>query len=185
MKRPQLMKVHSILAAFILPVTVMFALTGSLYTWGIKGSYNEESYDIALQTPLTSDVDVLKALALSELSSKGLSKPEGKAKIKTIGQHFYLEWSGSSKDITLMPGPTEKKAILTIKHTSWYRTFVQLHKAKGGTAFKIFASLFAISLGLLLVSGFMMALQVPHLKKLALTSSLIGFASFLLVVLIS
>ena len=35
--RLQLMKVHTILAAFIFPVALMFMITGALYTWGIKG----------------------------------------------------------------------------------------------------------------------------------------------------
>ena len=49
MNRLQLMKIHSLLAAFIFPVAIMFMVTGSLYTWGIKGSYFVETFDIPLE----------------------------------------------------------------------------------------------------------------------------------------
>ena len=64
-----------------------------------------------------------------------------------------LEWTGSSKDVILEP--TDKKLIakLTVKHTTWYRHLVQLHKAKGGNPFKVYAAILAISLALLLASG--------------------------------
>jgi hypothetical protein len=44
-----------------------------------------------------------------------------------------------------------------IKNTSWHRQFVQLHKAKGGALFKVYATAFATALLLLLISGFTMA----------------------------
>ena len=179
MNRLQLMKIHALLAAFILPVTVMFAVTGALYTWGIKGSYTDDVYIVDLDEPLTADVSVLTKFAESELKSLDISAPEGKPKLKTLGSQFRLEWTGSSRDLILEPGDNTQVAKLTIKHTSWYRNLVQLHKAKGGTAFKVYAVIFAVALGLLLISGFIMALQTPKLKSATLASSLIGFVSFI------
>ena len=37
LNRSALMKAHALLAAFILPVAIMFFVTGALYTWGKKG----------------------------------------------------------------------------------------------------------------------------------------------------
>ena len=182
MNRLQLMKIHALLAAFILPVAVMFAITGSLYTWGIKGSYTSDVYNIELNEPLSDDIAALTKLAESELKALNISAPEGKPKLKTFGSHFLLEWTGSSKDLVLEPSDKDidnkKLARLTIKHTSWYRNLVQLHKAKGGTAFKIYAVIFATALGILLVSGFIMAWQTPRLKAATITSALIGIISF-------
>ena len=178
MNRLQIMKIHALLAAFILPVAVMFAITGSMYTWGIKGSYSNDVYNIELKQALTADVAALTKLAESELKSINISVPEGKPKLKTYGNHFLLEWTGSSKDLILEPSDNEQLARLTIKHTSWYRNLVQLHKAKGGTAFKVYAAIFATALGLLLVSGFIMAWQTPRLKAATITSALIGIISF-------
>ncbi len=72
-------------------------------------------------------------------------------------------------------------AKLTVKEASWYRNLVQLHKAKGGNVFKVYAAFFAIVMGLLLLSGFMMAWQAPKLKRLTLGAFVAGIGSFLLI----
>ena len=179
MNRLQLMKIHALLAAFILPTVIMFAVTGSLYTWGIKGSYTDDVYEVNLNEPLSADATALTKLAESELKALDISAPEGKPKLKTFGSHFRLEWTGSSKDLILEPTDNDRVAELTVKHTSWYRSLVQLHKAKGGVPFKIYATIFAVALGMLLVSGFIMALQTPKLRSTTLVSTLIGFISFI------
>lgn len=173
------MQAHVLLAAFILPVAALFAITGSLYTWGIKGSYSNDVYEIALIKPLSADDAVLTKLADSELKNLNITAPEGKPKLKKYGSHYLLEWTGSSKDLILEPTENALVAKLTIKNTSWYRNLVQLHKAKGGTAFKFYAVIFAVSLGLLLISGFVMAWQMPKLKNAAIVSFLIGVISFI------
>lgn len=179
------MKVHILLAAFILPVAAMFAITGSFYTWGIKGSYSNDVHEIVLNEPLSANAVALTKLAGSELKNFNITAPEGEPKLKKFGSHYLLEWTGSSKDLILEPTDNDLVAKLTIKNTSWYRNLVQLHKAKGGTAFKIYAVIFAVALGLLLISGFIMAWQTPKLKTAAIVSSLIGFISFIAFVSLS
>ena len=93
MNRIQLMKFHALLAAFILPVAVMFAITGSLYTWGIKGSYSTDTYQVDLNEPLQSDIATLTKLAESELKALNMAAPEGKPKLKTFGSHFRVKWT--------------------------------------------------------------------------------------------
>lgn len=179
MNRLQLMKLHALLAAFIFPVASMFLITGALYTWGFKGSYINNAYEISLATPIQPQLDKLTDLVESELEGLELSVPSGKPKIKKIGSNFLLEWSGSSKDVIFEP--TDKKLIakLTVKHTTWYRHLVQLHKAKGGEPFKIYAVILAISLALLLASGFVMAWQTPKLKQATIITFFAGIGSFL------
>jgi len=74
---------------------------------------------------------------------------------------------------------------LQVKETSWHRQFVQLHKAKGGEPFKVYAVVFAIALLLLLVSGYTMAWQMPKLRKLTLISTLLGITVFIAMVVSS
>ena len=183
--RLQLMKVHALLAAFIFPVALMFMITGALYTWGIKGSYSNTVYHIQLTEELQPELVTLTALAISELDKLELSYPMGKAKLKTMGSGFMLEWTGSAKDIRLEPGKGELMAKLTVKETSWYRNLVQLHKAKGGIVFKVYAAFFAIVMGLILVSGFMMAWQAPKLKRLTIGAFIAGSGSFLAMIWLS
>ena len=185
MTRLQLMKAHALLAAFIFPVAVMFITTGALYTWGVKGSYVKDVYEVNLTQVLQPNIVELKNLAEIELDNIDLSIPSGTAKIKTIGGAFFLEWTGASKDVILEPTNNELTAKLTVKNTTWYRHFVQLHKAKGGVLFKIYALVFALSIVLLLISGLIMAWQTPKLKRFTLTMFLMGLGSFIFMVLLS
>ena len=59
-----------------------------------------------------------------------------------------------------------------------HRWLVQLHKAKGSTFFKVYATALAIVLFLLVLSGVIMGLQVKALRKLTITSSLVGVTGF-------
>ena len=179
------MKVHVLIAAFILPVAAMFAVTGSFYTWGIKGSYSNEVHKIVLDELLSTETAALTKLAESELKNLNISAPEGKLKLKKYGNHYRLEWTGSSKDLILEPTENDLVAKLTIKNTSWYRNLVQLHKAKGGTAFKIYAVIFAAALGLLLISGFIMAWLTPNLRTATIVAALIGLISFIVLISLS
>lgn len=179
LNRSVLMKAHGALAAFILPVAIMFFVTGAFYTWGIKGSYETTVHELKLQKNIREDLPALTTLVTKELKKQNIDAPSGQAKIKKIGNAFMLEWTGSNRDVILEP--TEKPLIvkLKIKDTNWYRQFVQLHKAKGGIAFKVYAAVFASALLLILVTGFIMAWQTPKLRKLTLFSASLGVVTFL------
>jgi len=183
--RSTLMKVHAALAAFILPVAIMFFVTGAFYTWGVKGSYDKSIHEVHLQQEITPDLAELVTLATNSLEKQNIALPSGQAKIKKIGQSFMLEWTGSNRDITLESTENPRIAKLTIKDTSWYRQFVQLHKAKGGSLFKVYAALLAIALLLILLTGFIMAWQMPKMKKLAFVSTSLGLLTFIAMVLFS
>jgi hypothetical protein len=178
--RTTLIRVHLLLATFIFPVALMFIVTGAFYTWGIKGSYTSEVHMIPLDTPLVDEKQMLVGLIENRLQQLSISPPSGKAKVKKTGASFQLEWTGSKRDIVLEPTSDERMAKLTIKETSWYRNLVQLHKAKGGQLFKVYAATLAISLFTILLSGFLMAWQIPKYRKMALLSSTAGIVVFLL-----
>lgn len=183
--RSTLMKVHALLAAFILPVAIMFFVTGALYTWGIKGDYDTTDYEINLTAPVKGELSELVALATNELNKHDIEAPSGQAKVKKIGSAFKLEWTGSKVDIIIEPTSEPLIANLQIKKTSLHRQFVQLHKAKGGEPFKVYAVVLAIALLLLLISGFIMAWQMPKLRTLTLTSASLGIAVFVVMVVSS
>jgi len=180
LKRTTVVKLHLILAAFIFPVALMFLVTGGLYTWGIKGSYGSTVHELQLTEPLTADSQMLQALTQKELQRIGVSTPSGTASIKKGGTSFFLEWTGADRDVVLEPTAKLLVAKLTIKDTTWYRNFVQLHKAKGGQLFKVYAAAFAIALFVILLSGFIVAWQIPKYRKLAMLATTAGLATFVL-----
>lgn len=180
--RPDLMKVHMLLAAFILPVALMFLLTGGFYTWGIKGDYETTSVELALDKPLEADKALLQDLVSKELQQRQIEPPSGHAGLKKVGTSFQLEWTGSDLDVVLEPTANPLLAKMEIKKTDWHRRFVQLHKAKGGTAFKAYAAIFATSLFALLCTGFMLAWQLPKYRKLTAIATVTGIGVFIAMV---
>ena len=185
MNRMTLIKVHILLSTFMLPAALMFLITGGLYTWGYKGSYISEEYAVELAAPLTADTEQLVAVAKAELDARSIAYPTGKAGVKKIGSAYRLEWTGAGLDVLLEPTGSPETATLTIKQTTWYRNLVQLHKAKGGTPFRIYAALLAISLFVILLSGVIMAWQVPKFKKQAIVTLAAGVVAFAAMIILS
>lgn len=184
-QRNTLMRVHMLLAAFVLPVAIMFLVTGGLYTWGQKGSYVTETVELPLAQPIAGDEALLTGLVTQLLSDRGLQPPSGGAKIKKADTSFLFEWTGADIDIELEPTADPFVAKLKIKDTTWYRHLVQLHKAKGGILFKYLAAFFAVSLLVILISGTLMAMQLPKYRGQALLAMAGGFAVLITAILLS
>ncbi len=180
-----LVRTHISLAAFIFPVAMMFFITGSLYSWGIKGGYDIQKYSIELQQPMQRDKAWLESLVSQELTKRELTFPTGKTSIKGPGEFYYFVWSGSQLDVELEQTNNPFIAQLIIKQTNLHRLFVQLHKAKGGVAFKVYAVILSTALMILFISGFLMAWQLKKERLLFLISATTGLSLFFVMLLIS
>jgi hypothetical protein len=185
MQRTTLMKTHIVLAAFILPVALMYFVSGALYTWGVKGGYENTDYELTLTEPLQTEHAILHDFVVAQLTERDIAVPSGHSKIKKGGTSYKFEWTGSALDVVLSPTFDPLKAKLTVKKTSAYRQLVQLHKAKGGTPFKVYAVVLVVSLLLLLLSGVMMAWQLPKYRPLLFTSLGAGVVVFAAMVMLS
>ena len=62
---------------------------------------------------------------------------------------------------------------------------MQLHKAKGGQLFKFYAAILAVSLFSILLSGFLMAMQIPKYRKMSMVAALAGIGLFIAMVSLS
>jgi hypothetical protein len=176
--RKALIILHTVLASFFLPMGILYAVTGGLYGVGIKGGYNVADHTLTLDAPLERDLPKLLTIAQRELASRSIADPTGSAGIKTGGTSFFLEWTGSRLDVELHPTAEPLQAKLRIKETDRHRTFVQLHKAKGGDAFRYFAFVWMIGLVLLFITGGAMALAAKPFCKLAIVSTVAGLVVF-------
>jgi len=185
LSRPFLMKLHTLLAAFLLPVAVMFFVTGGFYTWGVKGGFEEEK--VSIKKMLAPDIshNGLLAFVGKELSKRELALPTGQPNYSENKQAASLNWGGSNINVYFEINKSTLSAELEIYDASWYRQLVQLHKAKGGLGFKIYAAFLAVSLLLILLSGYLMAWQVPQYKKLANQALGLGFVLFIGMVLLN
>lgn len=180
-----LVKLHLVLAAFILPVALMFFITGALYTWGVKGNYDTQVYKIQLAQPMQENLGWLKQRVVNELTQRDTELPSGNAKIKKAGNSFYFEWTGTRLDTRLEPTKNPFIAKLKIKKTRWHRLFVQLHKAKGGDAFKVYAAVLAVCLVVLFITGCVLAWQLKKYRLLLMSSTFAGVIMFMLMVFVS
>ncbi len=170
---------HVIFAGFFLPVAVMFAVTGGLYTFEVKGEY--DSQKMVVDLPLGSDpgLEVLTQAAQSLLADQKLAPtPSGSPGLRKVGTSWAFEWSGTKADMSIEPTETAGQYKVTYKRTSPHRFFVQLHKAKGGWPFKILAGGLAIGLLLLFASGVLMAFANSRLKSALYISLALGFLTF-------
>jgi len=180
--RMTLVKIHMWLAAFLFPAVTMFLVTGGLYTWGVKGSYSDEVHHLQLQQPLMADAAELQQLVERELQQRSIDAPSGHMKVKKAGTSFKAEWTGSERDVVLEPTGEPMSARLIVKDTSWYRTLVQLHKAKGGQPFKVYAAVLSVSLFAILATGFVIAFQMPRHRRSAASAAIAGVVLFLVMV---
>ena len=180
-----LTKVHLLLAAFTFPAIIMFLLTGALYTWGITGKSDESEHRIALSAPLERDERVVKALVASELDRLGFAEPSGRSRIRGEGDDWTFDWAGSRSEVTLKPSDDAKSAELTVKQSTVYRVFVQLHKAKGATLFRIYATFLAITLFLLVATGLALCFAIPAFRRMTIWASSAGALAFVGAVLLS
>lgn len=185
MTHAKLIRWHMLTAAFLFPAILLFLATGALYTWGVKGDYASNEYAVALTAPLTKDKAALQNVATAELARREIAPPTGEASIKSIGNAFQLEWTGTRRDVLLDTTDDAMVAKLTVKDTGWHRWLVQMHKAKGGAAFKIYAVILALGLLFLVVSGLLMAWRVRAMKRPAILASAAGLVAFAGISLIS
>lgn len=186
MSRLSLTKIHLWLAALLFPAMLLFLVTGALYTWGITGKTVNTETTVALAAPLNADDEAaLRQIAGAELAKAGLSEPSGKARVRKTGSGFTFEWTGSQRDVTVEPTDNSAEAKVTIKEASLHRMMVQLHKAKGGVLFKIYATILAVALFLLVATGLLIGLKSPPFCRATMIGSASGLAIFAALVLVS
>ena len=180
MNRNTLTKLHLMFAAFMFPAVLMFLITGALYTWGEKGAWHEEIAQITLEEPLAGQSEAgLRGIAVIALLERGIAAPSGKSDLSVDGTDVNFSWTGARSDISITSTDDPLVAEANIKEASFHRWLVQLHKAKGSTAFKVYATLLAVALFLLVASGLIMGLQVKAMRRLTVLSGALGFVAFL------
>jgi hypothetical protein len=178
------MQVHLILASFIFPVILMFLITGALYTVGIEGSYDKQVYPLKLASPLQKDDASLTDFVTKELQNLNLSPPTGKIRNQSTDSGIEFNWRGAALRVTL-ESKQPSEATLTVQKASWFKRLLELHTANGATAFKVYAIALAASLVVLLITGYIMALQLPKYRSLTLYSTVTGIAFFVIMILSS
>ncbi|WMS85560.1 PepSY-associated TM helix domain-containing protein [Pleionea litopenaei] len=179
MNRRTLISIHLYLASFFAPAILIMALSGLFYLMDIKGEVGEsvvyqgqaESIDLkatdakeqveALLTRLNLDADFDY---LRGSKTRAVTRP-------TSGAHYLI--SVESNNVTV-----------TERSPSLIASIIELHKGHGPSWFRVFQQIMAVGLVIILVSGFLLGVTSPVLKKKSWVITGIGLASFLLLAII-
>ena len=177
---------HAYLAMFFLPAVILFAVTGSLYIFGIKGDLNTKSYQIqlsqSLPRPLALNIEAQEKVMVDYAREHGIEVPEGKAQKGRMGVTLG---NPAGYHLVLIPDRTENSAELQVNQPGLYYKIVLLHKAKCGWVFKIFGVATGICLVLLYVSGIILIWKNIRLKNKALILCGIGLLAIIVAGLLS
>ena len=161
------MKVHALLACFLLPVCVMFFVTGLLYTLGLDFASTSTTKTISAPASKPSLSEAV-SLVEAQLKEDKIATPTGAASIRGKGDSgWQLQWGGAARDVSLAVDASGK-ATMTVRESSLLRRMMQFHKAKGGAIFKWFGVLAAVGLLVILITGVWLSVQVKALKRLSL-----------------
>lgn len=175
-----ILSLHVMLAGLVFVPAFMFAITGSLYTYKVSGSQTSSNWNVTAQIQNPNSLVEFVTLAEQQLKEKNLSLPTGSSSLKKMGTSWSFEWTGTDKDFLLEPTADAGIFKATLKEASWYRYFVQLHKAKGGALFKLISVTLGASLILLFVSGVLIAWRNSELKAKFFATFAFGTALFAL-----
>lgn len=177
---------HAYLAMFFLPAVILFAVTGSLYIFGIKGDLNTKSYQIqlsqSLPRPLALNIKAQEKVMVDYAREHGIEVPEGKAQKGRMGVTLG---NPAGYHLVLIPDRAENSAELQVNQPGLYYKIVLLHKAKCGWVFKSFGVATGICLVLLYMSGILLIWKNIRLKNMASILCGIGLLAIIVAGLLS
>ena len=168
-KKQNWMKVHLYLSLFFLPAALIYAITGSLYLFGIREEANATIHELKIeQLPKGREQEtilrILKENNLKIPSDTTLKIMRGNP---SMGSIRYSVMVTKEKDGTY---------VLRAVERSLYGILLLMHKGKGGFYFDIIAVSFSISLILFYVSGLIITSFCKKKRKSALFAFFIGLA---------
>jgi len=183
--RYQIMRIHVLLAGFLLPVAIVYFAGGALYTLGIKGHIEKQQIVLQLDQPLEPNLDQLTQLVTQALQERKLPLPGGEPVLRKKRGSYELRWDDLEYLVTL--APDRKNALhadLTVRERSLLTQVMRIHRAEAGSSFKVLTIILVIGLTAIFASGIYMAQSIPRLRRPMLISILAGTATFLVLILI-
>jgi len=167
-------KWHAYLSCFFLPFALLISLTGLLYLFDVKGGPSQE-YQYKIETELDFPLQEKQAekFIIEYFSNKDLGRH------LPLPESYFLDgdvqgWWDFHSEVVLIPHENNQLKVVVETNNLW-RQLLYIHKGIAGDIFKVFAILFGISLLFSLLSGTLVALMMPKLKRNALIFILGGF----------
>ncbi len=183
-------KWHAYLSCFFLPLALLYALTGLLYLFDVKGGAAQTiEYDITSKMPYPLNELQAQQLANNFLNSQ-LNSLLNLSKHLPLPVNYYRSgdmqgWWDFNQEIILIKGQEGQLAKIVIEKNNLWRQFIFIHKGLAGDVFHVLGILLALSILFSLLSGTLVALVMPKLKQNATIFMGLGFAVVVLAYVVS
>jgi len=184
LRRSQIIHVHMLLAALVLPILLMYFISGILYTFDIKGHIKKQKIDIVLVQPVRLQLDVLAAITEKSLIQHHLPIPEGDMTLKKKKSSYLFRWGDLKYTVSVKTTKNPKVLKMTVRERNFLTQVMRIHRAEAGMVFKVIPSILLIGMLLVLLSGIYMALSIPKFRKPVLYSMGFSTALFLIVFMV-
>ena len=172
-----------LLAGFLLPMAIIYFISGALYTLDVKGHIDKQEIALKLEQPFSPDLEKLTTVAERALLARQLPLPDGEAVLRKKRGSYELRWDDLSRVVTLVPGRDAYSATLTIRERSLLTQVMRIHRAEAGITFKILAVILAAGLVIIFSTGVLMAHNIPRLRRPVLLAIAAGLTTFLTLLL--
>jgi hypothetical protein len=180
--RIQWIKWHAYVSCFFLPLALLFTFTGVLYLLEIEGGpSSHDEYILQTDKKFPLKEEEAEKFAVVFIKENNIEIING----QTLPDNYYLHdgdqgWWDFHQQITFSPIQEDNSVKVIVEYNNLWRQFVYIHKGIAGDIFYVLSILFGISLFFSLLSGSIVALVMPKLKKNASLSMLAGFVVLIL-----
>lgn len=181
--RFKIIQLHMLLASFLLPVGVLFFISGSLYTLGVKGDVSKKSFTVALEKPFEPNLELLSKVVVRALGERELVLPRGDPYLKKSNKVYKFRWDDLHYSVTMVANRGDRTVDLTYRERSILTQVMRIHRAEAGSKLKIVSIVSAIGLLIVFVTGLYMAYSVPKLRNPSLLATALGFLTLLAVII--
>jgi hypothetical protein len=175
--------IHAVSAAFVLPIAVIFFLSGALDFLGEGGESDINDFRIDLGSPISSQPEHFQAQIKEELTSHGIELP-GHIYLQDFNEkEVQLGWRELSHDLyvqVLLKNPNEAR-VVTRNH-DLVNVMWRLHEGMPGDTYKFYAVGASFLLILLSGAGLWLAVLSPRLRRITLFSLVAGIIALIIVV---
>lgn len=180
-------KWHAYLSCFFLPFALLYSLTGILYLLDFKGS-ETVLHSVFIETDQPLPETELSALEIYESALKmypqlPIERPEN-----FWHDDHLVSWWHFQGEVLLLPTISEsglKGFQIRVEEYNFLKQLHFIHKGLAGLAFKVFGIFMGLSLLISIITGAVIALVMPKLKRWAVISSGAGMSTLIMLYVVS
>ena len=174
-QRMSVIKLHAVLACFFMPMSLLYFISGALYSFDIKGDVDKQVYTVALKRPFAPDLEQLSDSVTIALDQHKLSLPTGNPVIRKRRGSYEYHWGDLKRLVVVEPTDNPLEIELVYRERSPLTQLMRVHRAEAGSLIRAFSLGMVVSLILILGTGVFLAVGTPKLRRTALLALGAGF----------